>query len=1196
MNDSPTHHPDHNVAPPKQNHAEGVNPSTITRESIDRRLGIAPAPEIELNWDTTRDDESPIGQSATNAPVQHVEYTGLLASLVAADAATGGSESPIEFDQPYAIIGGPGTGKTRALVEAAARFLRAGGAPEELMVITPDKQSAQAFKAAVMETMLASDDYAGEGSIARSVHAWAYAFLRAMTVQEGRPAPRLLSGAEHDLEIRKFLQGMSEDGGADWPEQVRPALEFPGFAAQLRDFLLRAAERQVSAAELIEWGTQFERPMWESAGKFLRAYQQNVRLERGEDGVETLNASEVLKTALERFRTPQGADLVQTQRERVRVILVDDAHNLDPASAEFITTFFTPGCKVLVAGDPEQSVFRYRGANTDFLTSIARVPGRSVTLGRSWRCGAQTVGAVNSLRSYLPKQQIRVPLRSFAQHEPGATDCALIETATRSTQRLVLVDQVRRAHLEDGVAWGDIAVVVRGTSEIGSLRRLLAEHNVPVTVDSTSLVLAQQPIVRVLLLAVRAAWAPLTPLECRELLMSSVIGVDSIIMRDLHNGVLQWLRATEGRDFGSRVSGTLEQATLAQLTEVINDPNGLDAAKFEGLGASLKPRARGALETTLAIINAGRAAFASIDNAESVLWAVWSKMNIANTLQIRALRGGALGAEADAALDAVMNLFDLAGDFSERNVGSGIQVFVEEIQNHVVPVGTRNRRGVELDAVEITQAHGTVGRQWQRVFILGPQEESWPAGETVGGLFGQSELVDYIDRGIVPGTPISRVADARHEERRLLLVALSRATEKTTLIVANDEATGASLPSIFIEEILQPSPDIDDSRPVEEKEPGAMDFADATAEVIPGIDVTESAATFPLPRVLAMNPLVAELRHTLLDEESSEEDRDVAAQCLAALADAGIDQATPEHWWGMREVSTTKPVLTAENTIQLSPSRLSSYSSTPLTAFFSQYAGEGKGKDPLRRGNLFHALAEAMANGLSLDDAITIAENVVPLILKDEPGRIDSLVKKFRDALEATHLFHDSTANALQEIGADNYRFLTETELETVLGDISILGSEQSFDAVMCGNIDFLTFYYDASIGKWRLGVYDYKTSASSKSKEVVENDLQLQSYQLLLIDKLHEVIGIEATSEIFFDRSALVYPFVDASSYSEVPGKCVNYPEDRDELWEKIRNVAQAVVGPNFDGAVGYSTDEHLRDTAMDILNPAAFQGKQVV
>ncbi|MGV0378255.1 DAK2 domain-containing protein, partial [Corynebacterium bovis] len=42
----------------------------------------------------------------------------------------------------------------------------------------------------------------------------------------------------------------------------------------------------------------------------------------------------------------------------------------------------------------------------------------------------------------------------------------------------------------------------------------------------------------------------------------------------------------------------------------------------------------------------------------------------------------------------------------------------------------------------------------------GVQEDSWPAGLTVGGLFGQVELVDALDRGIEPGAPVARAAGA----------------------------------------------------------------------------------------------------------------------------------------------------------------------------------------------------------------------------------------------------------------------------------------------------------------------------------------------------------------------------------------------------------------------------------------------------
>ncbi len=76
----------------------------------------------------------------------------------------------------------------------------------------------------------------------RTFHAYAFGLLRRAAVERGEPPPRLLTGPEQDLVIRELLADRARTA---WPEALRPALRTRAFAAQLRDLLLRAAERGV---------------------------------------------------------------------------------------------------------------------------------------------------------------------------------------------------------------------------------------------------------------------------------------------------------------------------------------------------------------------------------------------------------------------------------------------------------------------------------------------------------------------------------------------------------------------------------------------------------------------------------------------------------------------------------------------------------------------------------------------------------------------------------------------------------------------------------------------------------------------------------------------------------------------------------------------------------------------------------------
>ena len=66
---------------------------------------------------------------------------------------------------------------------------------------------------------------------------------------------------------------------------------------------------------------------------------------------------------------------------------------------------------------------------------------------------------------------------------------------SRSTLRDVVV-RMRRRHLEDEVPWREIAVIVRSTGDIGQVRRTLLAAGVPVHINPTDVILAEQRLIK----------------------------------------------------------------------------------------------------------------------------------------------------------------------------------------------------------------------------------------------------------------------------------------------------------------------------------------------------------------------------------------------------------------------------------------------------------------------------------------------------------------------------------------------------------------------------------------------------------------------------------------------------------------------------------------------------------------------------
>ena len=273
------------------------------------------------------------------------------------------------------VLGGPGTGKTSALIETAASHIAGGADPESVLLLTGSARLGAQARAAITSGLLQAGSRAVvREPLVRTVHSYAFAVLRLAAQRNGDPPPRLITTAEQDGIIRELLAGDLEDGdraAVAWPRQLRPALSTVGFATELRDLLARCTERGVDPVALQRIGRLSGRPEWLAAGQFAQQYEQTMLLRSAvgmaapQATVPALGAAELVGAALEAFAI--DAELLAAERGRIKLLLVDDAQHLDPQAARLVRVLAASTELTVIAGDPNQAVFSYRGADPALL-------------------------------------------------------------------------------------------------------------------------------------------------------------------------------------------------------------------------------------------------------------------------------------------------------------------------------------------------------------------------------------------------------------------------------------------------------------------------------------------------------------------------------------------------------------------------------------------------------------------------------------------------------------------------------------------------------------------------------------------------------------------------------------------------------------------------------------------------------------
>ncbi|MTE12674.1 ATP-dependent helicase [Nocardia aurantiaca] len=314
--------------------------------------------------------------------------------------------------RPWQVLGGPGTGKTALLVDVAAARILAGAAPESVLVLTYTKHAATAVRTAITARVAEADPDLGgvpgatRGPLVRTIHSYAFGLLRSFAAAHGNPPPRLLTGSEQDIVIRELLRGDLADGAHGWPERLHPALPTAGFAEQLRDLMLRATERGLGPEDLIELGRVHRHPEWIAAGRFAERYEQimmlrwSVGMDVPEASAPALDAAELVTAALDAFHT--DPELLAAERNRLHCLLADDAQHLDPHAAQLIRLLGSGAATTVIAADPDQAVYTFRGADPRFASDPGAPTDRRIILRRNHRSGPAIQEIADRVAARLP--------------------------------------------------------------------------------------------------------------------------------------------------------------------------------------------------------------------------------------------------------------------------------------------------------------------------------------------------------------------------------------------------------------------------------------------------------------------------------------------------------------------------------------------------------------------------------------------------------------------------------------------------------------------------------------------------------------------------------------------------------------------------------------------------------------------------
>ncbi|MEU0371590.1 ATP-dependent DNA helicase [Streptomyces sp. NPDC006283] len=1110
---------------------------------------------------------------------------------------------------PLLVLAGPGTGKTTTLVEAVAARIARGADPARILVLTFSRKAAVELR---NRMALRLGDM--RGPQATTFHSFCYALVRANQDADLFSEPlRLLSGPEQDVTVRELLAGQIGLPGVNWPDELRACLTTRGFADEVRAVLARSRELGLGPDTLARFAARTGRPDWEAAASFLAEYLDVLDLQGVLDYAELVHRAVLLaeEVALPAYDA----------------VFVDEYQDTDPAQVRLLRALAGGGRTLVAFGDPDQSIYAFRGADVngilDFPDAFPKAggsPSDVAVLTTSRRSGAALLDATRLLTrrmplTRLPSEKVRAHRELSAVRKGGRIEAYTYPTA--STELDNIADILRRAHLEEGVPWHDMAVLVRaGGRTIPSIRRALTSAGVPLEVDGDDVALRHEPAVAPLLTALRTV---ATAAARRSAETEAAEGADA--------------NADAGTRMGSAegVAPAAESGSASGSTAPAESGSAAESTASAESGSASEPTASAesgsASESTA---SAEPTSWIDTDTALTLLGSPLGGMDSADLRRLgRALRdeeragGNALPPPSDQLLARALAeperlvAHDPAYARGAQRLGALLRTARELLEGggtaeqalwHLWD-GTPWPQRLERAAFRGGAGGRNADRDLDAVCAL--FETAARAEERTGGRGALNFIEELEAQDIAADTLAKR--EVRPDAVRLMTAHRSKGLEWGLVVVAGVQE--GLWPDLRRRGSLLEADRIGRDGLAEPLTPGALlaeerrlfyvaatrardrlvvtavkapaDDGDQPSRFLAELGAEPRDITGRPRRPLAVAALVAELRATTVDPEASPGLREAAARRLARLAALSDDDgqplvpaAHPYRWWGLYDVThSTKPLRDRDQPVTLSGSALDQLANSCALQWF--LGREVKADAPATAaqgfGNVVHVLADEVASGRSPADLAVLMErldSVWNALVFDAPWKSQQEKGHARVALERFLRWH------VMDRGT---RTPAATEHDF---DVTLRAGE--FEVRIRGSMDRVE-----QDDQGRAYVVDFKTGKQTPTKDEVARHPQLAVYQLAVREgAVDEVFGGRRPEPGGAELVQLRQPAAKKEGGDALPK--VQAQEALAGEW--VGDLLATAAGRVLDERFTPSTGQHCAHCAFRASCSAQPEGRQIV
>ncbi|WP_276814327.1 ATP-dependent helicase [Faecalibaculum rodentium] len=354
-------------------------------------------------------------------------------------------EAALTLDKDVRIIAGAGSGKTRVLMARIASLVDNGILPWRILAITFTNKAAREMKER-LQTLL--QDAARDVRIS-TIHSLCVRILREDASAIGYPKNfTILDGDDQKSMLRTIYKELDMDRTTFPPSAV--------------------------LGKISGWktaGYSPEEAQDQTDGPEARAYEL---YERQLEDMKAMDFDDLLLKTRHLLGTNQ--EVRDKWQNRLDYIHVDEFQDVDPVQYDIIRLLKRPDAFLCVVGDPDQTIYTWRGAAVDIILNFARdFPNtRTVILNENYRSSQTILDAANAL---IAHNHGRIEKDLFSSIESDRK-IETFQAQDESQEPLQVARDITRARKE-GLEYRDIAVLYRSNYLSRGIERVLGKLRIP---------------------------------------------------------------------------------------------------------------------------------------------------------------------------------------------------------------------------------------------------------------------------------------------------------------------------------------------------------------------------------------------------------------------------------------------------------------------------------------------------------------------------------------------------------------------------------------------------------------------------------------------------------------------------------------------------------------------------------------------